>query len=293
MINFPERINKLYSLLNPCRLCPHECRVNRLEDKQGKCRCGKDFYVSSHNLHFGEEPPISGFSGSGTIFFTNCNLSCVYCQNYPISQLGNGNKSSVQELADMMMELQKNKAHNINFVTPTHVVPFIVEAVFKAREKGLNIPLVYNCGGYEKVETLKLLEGIIDIYMPDAKYSSDENSLKYSGAQNYWEINKAALKEMHRQAGNLILDKNGIAKKGLLIRHLVLPNNIKRTKEVLEFISKEISPDTYLSLMSQYHPAHQSFKYPELSRQVSANEYKQAVKTANTFKLTKGWKQEL
>ncbi|MCB4790922.1 MAG: radical SAM protein [Elusimicrobia bacterium] len=279
--------------MNPCTLCPHECRVNRLANKKGKCRTGKDLYVSSYNLHFGEEPPISGFRGSGTIFFTNCNLSCVFCQNYPISQLNNGNLISTDVLAKNMLELQEKGAHNINYVTPSHVLPMLVEAVDKAKKSGLKIPLVYNSGGYEKVSTLKLLEGIIDIYMPDAKYSNNENSKNYSKADSYWEINKPALLEMYRQAGNLVIDEEGIARKGLIIRHLVLPNDISGTKEVLKFIADKLSNSVYLSLMAQYHPANQSHKFPELSRKLTLQEYKNAVNIAHRLNLEKGWIQEL
>lgn len=293
MINYKERIDKLYDLISPCTLCPHECKVDRIRKKTGKCKTGNELFISSYNLHFGEEPPISGLKGSGTIFFTNCNLACVFCQNYPISQLSNGNLISTDNLTNNMLELQEKGAHNINFVTPAHVLPMLVEAVYKAKNSGLKIPLVYNTNGYEKVETLKLLEGIIDIYLPDAKYTKEENSVKYSGAPNYWNVNKLALKEMFRQAGNLVIDKDGIAQKGLIIRHLVLPNNISGTKEVLEFIANDISSDVYLSLMSQYHPAHQSHKYPEISRRLNQTEYDEAVKTANDLNLDKGWIQEL
>ncbi|MFH1369163.1 MAG: radical SAM protein [Elusimicrobiota bacterium] len=293
MISRKERIEKLYTLLNPCRLCPHACGIDRFASAMGRCGSGKNILISSSNLHFGEEPPVSGFKGSGTIFFTNCNLSCVFCQNYPISQLRNGNPATVGELAEKMLDLQKQGAHNINFVTPTHFAPQIVEAVYIARDAGLNIPLVYNCGGYEAVGTLELLEGIIDIYMPDAKYSDAGKSQKYSSAPNYWTVNKKALKEMHRQAGNLEVDDKGVARKGLLIRHLVLPNDISGSSEVLEFIAKELSPDTYVSIMSQYHPANKTDMFPELSRKVSAREYNRVVKLAENLGLDKGWIQEL
>jgi putative pyruvate formate lyase activating enzyme len=293
MLDYKERIKKLYSLINPCRLCPHECGVNRADGEKGKCRSGLDVYISSSNLHFGEEPPVSGFSGSGTIFFTNCNLSCVFCQNYPISQLGHGNQTSVKELAAVMLELQEKGAHNINFVTPTHVLPMAVEALCEARKNGLGIPLVYNCGGYERVETLKLLEGIVDIYMPDAKYSIEECSAKYSGAPDYPEHNKKALKEMYRQVGGLVLDKHGIAVKGLIIRHLVIPNNIANSIGVLSFIAKDVSRTAYLSLMSQYHPAHLSHKFSELSRTVTRMEYDRVLSAADKLGLNNGWKQEV
>ncbi|MFC1501198.1 radical SAM protein [Elusimicrobiota bacterium] len=227
------------------------------------------------------------------MFFSNCNLSCIFCQNYPISQLGNGYKVSVRELSEIMIELQGKGVHNINLVTPTHVIPYIVYAFFEAKEKGLKIPLVYNCGGYESIETLKLLKGIIDIYLPDAKYSNDEDSLKCSGVKNYFKINRVALKEMYDQAGNLVLDKYGIAKKGLIIRHLVLPQDLSGTKHVLEFISNSICKDTYLSLMSQYHPAHKVVNAKELSKKITKKAYNSALETANELGLTNGWKQDL
>lgn len=285
-------IEALYSLMKACRLCPHGCGVDRYKSGKGKCRSGNELSVSSYNLHFGEEPPISGHNGSGTIFLTNCNLSCVFCQNYPISQLNNGNPSDVKRLAGMMLELRSKGAHNINFVTPTHFAPQIAEAVGMAREEGLSIPIVYNCGGYESVETLRLLEGVVDIYMPDAKYSDSSRASEYSSAPDYWEVNKKALKEMHRQVGDLEISADGIARKGLLIRHLVLPNNIAGSEEVLEFIAKEISPGTFVSIMSQYHPANRTEKFPELSRKVSAKEYERVVKKAENLGLERGWIQE-
>ena len=286
-------VKSLYRLLNPCRLCPHNCAVNRLKGEKGRCRTGNDFSVSSYNVHTGEEPPISGTKGSGTIFFANCNLACAFCQNYPISQLGHGKHSSVEQLTAMMLELQSKGVHNINFVTPTHVVPWMAEAVCLAREKGLSIPIVYNCGGYESLETIKLLEGVIDIYLPDAKYSLEANAVKYSGAENYWTINKLALKEMYRQVGTLRINKSGIAEKGLLIRHLVLPGDISGSKEVLRFITAEISPETYLSIMAQYHPAHLTAKYPEINRRLSLEEYGKIADLAEEMGLKNAWIQEI
>ena len=274
-------------------LCPHRCMARRLEGKTGRCRTGGEVYLASHSIHFGEEPPISGYSGSGTLFFTSCNLSCVFCQNYPISQLNNGNLTSVHELAHIMLNLQKRGVHNINFVTPTHVLPQVIEAALEARSRGLTVPFVYNSGGYEDAETLKLLDGIIDIYMPDAKYSDDKNALAYSGAEGYTTANRKTLKEMHRQVGDLVIDKAGIARRGLLVRHLVLPNGIAGSRAVLEFIAREISPSTYLSIMSQYHPAHKTDRYPELSRSVTPKEYRAVLKVARTLGLTSGWQQEI
>ncbi|PKM92981.1 MAG: radical SAM protein [Elusimicrobia bacterium HGW-Elusimicrobia-4] len=279
-------------LLSKCAVCPRNCNVNRLKNELGFCKIGRNPKISSCNLHFGEEPPISGINGSGTIFFTGCNLRCVFCQNYPISQLYHGNEITVEKLAEIMMTLQNQNANNINLVTPTHVVPQIIEAVLLAKNKGSNIPIVYNSGGYEKVETLKLLNGIIDIYMPDAKYSDDRTAEKYSDAKNYWKVNKLTLKEMHKQVGNLQI-KNGVATKGLLIRHLVLPNNIASSKKVFEFIAKEISPKTYISIMAQYHPANKTDEFPELQRKITDEEYSQVLNWADEFGLINGWRQEL
>lgn len=294
MADLSKNIEKLYALMSPCRLCPHECGALRFEGEKGKCRAaGRGAMVSSYNLHFGEEPPVSGTMGSGTIFFTNCNLRCAFCQNYPISQLGNGKPAGPDELAAMMLELQQNGAQNINFVTPTHVLPVAADAVLRARKSGLTLPIVYNCGGYESVEALKLLEGIIDVYLPDAKYSDDKNAVKYSGAPGYWEADKAALKEMYRQAGNLRTDKDGAAIKGMIIRHLVLPNGISGSEKVLRFIAEELSPEMRVSIMAQYHPANRSGKYPELSRKVSAKEYGKVVDLAEELGLVNSWIQEL
>jgi len=288
-----KRKEELDKLLQDCHLCPRICRVNRWEDEKGFCGAGRRAVVSSYNLHFGEEPPISGYRGSGTIFFTHCNLRCCFCQNYPISQLGNGQEIEAGELARMMVRLQKLGAHNINFVTPTHFVPQIVEALELAIKEGLKIPLVYNSGGYDSLETLELLDGVIDIYMPDAKYSDPESARKYSRAADYFEVNRKALLEMHRQVGDLKMDKEGIATRGLLVRHLVLPEDIAGSRKVLEFIAKNISRDTYMSIMAQYHPAHLAFEFPELSRRISKKEYDAVLKIANGLGLERGWRQDL
>ncbi len=286
-----KRKEKLYKLLKKCHLCPRKCLVNRLQDEKGFCGAGKRVAVSSYNLHFGEEPPISGYRGSGTIFFTHCNLRCCFCQNYPISQLGNGQEVEISQLAKMMIKLQKLGAHNINFVTPTHFVPQIVEALELAVREGLNIPLVYNSGGYDSVETLKLLDGVVDIYMPDAKYSSPQSARTYSRAADYFEVNNKALLEMHRQVGDLKMDREGIARQGLLIRHLVMPEDIVGSRRVLEFIARNISQNTYMSIMAQYHPAHLAFEFPELSRRISKTEYDAVLKMADELGLERGWRQ--
>ena len=287
-----KRKVELNRLLEKCRLCPRKCLVNRLQDEKGFCGAGKRVAVSSYNLHFGEEPPISGYRGSGTIFFTHCNLRCCFCQNYPISQLGNGQEVETSELAKMMAKLQKLGAHNINLVTPTHFVPQIVEALELAVREGLNIPLVYNSGGYDSVETLKLLDGIVDIYMPDAKYSNPMSAGTYCRADDYFEVNKKALLEMYRQVGDLKMDREGIAKQGLLIRHLVMPEDVVGSRKVLEFIGKNISQNTYMSIMAQYHPAHLAFEFPELSRRISRTEYDAVLKMADELGLERGWRQD-
>jgi putative pyruvate formate lyase activating enzyme len=287
-----ERRDKLYDLLEACRLCPNECGVNRFESDNGNCRSGILPKVSSAHRHFGEEPPLVGMFGSGTIFFTNCNLDCKYCQNYDISHQGIGVEVSIQDLAEMMLDLQNVGCHNINLVTPTHFVPQIVDALIIAREKGLQIPLVYNCGGYESVETLKLLDKIIDIYMPDIKYSSNENALKYSGVSDYWDVVREAVKEMHRQVGDLVINYLGIARRGLIIRHLVLPNDIAGSKKVLEFIAKEISIDSYVNIMDQYRPLYLANRYPELNRHITKKEYMEVINYARQIGLHRGFEIE-
>jgi len=248
--------------------------------------------VSSVNLHFGEEPPISGYRGSGTIFFTSCNLRCVFCQNYPISQLRHGKEVSVRDLADAMLKLQDKGAHNINFVTPTRHVHQIMDALRIAYERGLEIPLVYNTGGYDSVEMLRLLEGVVDIYMPDMKYSDPEMGRKYSGIPDYPQVNREAIKEMHRQVGDLVIDDEGIARKGLLVRHLVLPEGIAGTEDVLRFLAEEVSRDTYISLMRQYFPAYKAVNMPPLDRRITEEEYREAVELLDKYGLTRGWIQE-
>ena len=249
-----EKIEALEDILNECKLCPRECGVNRNKGEKGYCRSDRHLMVSSVHPHFGEEDVLVGTHGSGTIFLTNCNLGCVYCQNYDISHLGYGARMTEEELAESMLFLQRKGCHNINFVTPTHFTPQIVKAIKIAVERGLRIPIVYNCGGYESKKTIELLEGIIDIYMPDIKYSDGRNAAKYSNAPDYFEVCKEAVKEMHRQVGVLKTDERGIAWRGLLIRHLVLPNNIAGSREVLKFVAEELSKDSYVNIMLQYRP---------------------------------------
>jgi putative pyruvate formate lyase activating enzyme len=272
-----ERSEALHKLFEECRICPNECMAKRSEGETGECHSTDEVIISSVGPHYGEEPPLVGTHGSGTIFLTNCNLSCEFCQNYDISHLGIGKKITIEDLARSMLKLQQRGCHNINFVTPTHFTAQIVDALILAIEKGLEIPIVYNCGGYESVETLKLLENIVDIYMPDIKYSIDENALKYSGIQDYWEVVTSALKEMHRQVGDLKISKRGIAQRGLLIRHLVLPNDIAGSKKVIDFVADEISTNSYLNIMDQYHPAYNASKYEKLNRRITPSEYKEVI----------------
>jgi len=280
-----ERIERARAILECCELCPRRCRVNRLQGETGICRTANEAAVSSYGPHFGEEAPLVGSQGSGTIFFTHCNLRCMFCQNYTISQLGDGKPASKGEIARMMLALQQRGCHNINFVSPTHVVPQILEALQVAAGLGLSIPLVYNSGGYDSVETLKLLDGIVDIYMPDMKYSDDINARRFSGIKEYPSVNQAAVKEMHRQVGDLELDEHGVAKRGLLVRHLVLPNGIAGTEGVVRFLAQEISLNTYLNVMAQYYPSHRAFKIPALSHPLTRQEFAEAVNLAREYGL--------
>lgn len=284
-----KRAELLFDLLESCILCPRECRINRLEGEEGYCGAGKDLATSSVFAHFGEEPPLVGKNGSGTIFLTFCNLLCIFCQNYDISHQGQGQKVFSSDLAEHMIYLQSRGCHNINFVTPTHYVPQIIAALPEAIERGLKIPLVYNCGGYESLEVLRFLDGIIDIYMPDAKYGDKDASTKYSNATNYFEVLKRSLKEMHRQVGDLIVDERGIAQGGLLVRHLVMPNRLSGTKEIMRFIAKEISKDTYVNIMEQYRPCYKAGEYQELARRITSEEYFEAIDIVKKAGLYRGF----
>ena len=268
-------------MLEECWVCPRHCGVNRLAGESGKCHITSQVLISSYGPHFGEEAPLVGRHGSGTIFFTYCNLRCVFCQNYTISQLGEGSPVNKEELARMMLSLQAKGCHNINLVSPTHVVPYILDALELAVRAGLYLPLVYNSGGYDCVETLKLLDGIVDIYMPDMKYSDERTAEQLSGIKDYPEVNKAAIKEMHRQVGDLQLDEQGVAQCGLLVRHLVLPNQLAGTEEVVRFLAQEVSTDTYLNIMAQYHPCYKAFDIPLLSRPVNKQEFYEAIELAH------------
>ncbi len=281
-----KRAAELNDQLSSCRLCPRECDANRRRGKKGDCSAPARARISSAFPHFGEEKPLVGSRGSGTIFFSHCSLLCIYCQNWDISHKGSGYLVSPQGLADEMIRLQKRGCHNINLVTPTHFLPAIVSALDLAAGRGLSIPTVYNTGGYEKVETLRLLEGIIDIYMPDYKYDDGEYGARYSqGAADYPEKARAALKEMHRQVGQLKIDDRGLARYGLLVRHLVLPDEIAGTAGFAEFLARDISPHTYVNIMGQYRPAYLAKKYPELARGITVREFRRAMDQARAAGL--------
>ncbi len=281
-----ERAERARTHLQDCDLCARYCHVDRLVSTKGAvCRTGEYAVVDNFTPHFGEEDPLRGSRGSGTIFFSWCNLRCVFCQNWEISHQGTGRELSAHELATMMLVLQSWGCHNINLVSPSHVVAQIIEAVQIAAEQGLRLPLVYNTGGYDSPEALALLDGIIDIYMPDMKYGDSTIARQYSRIQNYVEINQAAVREMHRQVGDLVLDECGIAQRGLLVRHLVLPENLAGTDQVLAFLASEISPDTYLNLMDQYRPCYRAGEYPQLDRCITPAEYAQAMNWAREYGL--------
>ena len=279
-------------MLACCAICPRRCQVNRLKNQRGFCKTGVLAKVSTFLAHHGEEPPISAKFGSGTIFFSHCNMSCIYCQNYPFSQEGEGKEVTPVELASFMLELQKIGCHNINLVTPTHVMPQILKALSIAVPQGLKIPLVYNSGGYELASVIKFLEGVVDIYLPDMRYSDSSMAVEYSSAPNYPKYNQEAVKEMHRQVGIANIDNQGIIKRGLVIRHLVLPHGIAGTQKIMKFIAQELSPDTYVSLMSQYHPYYRAFALGELNRALTHEEYENAKLDMEKYGLHNGWIQE-
>ena len=287
-----QLIEETFKLLESCCICPRRCGVNRLKNEKGFCKTGLKPKVCSFMPHHGEEPPISGVHGSGTIFFSHCNMSCVYCQNYEFSQSGQGREVEFEELAKFMIDLQDMGCHNINLVTPTHVMPQILKALSIAIPKGLKIPVVYNTGGYELPDIIKMLDGIVDIYLPDARYADNDMSIKYSGAPDYPGYNQDALKEMHRQVGIANIDNQGIIKTGLIIRHLVLPNNISGTDKIMKVIAKELSAHTYISLMSQYRPCHKVSQFKDICRRITYEEYEYAKQTMQEQGLNNGWIQE-
>jgi putative pyruvate formate lyase activating enzyme len=291
-----ERAARAYDLLSSCSVCPRRCGARRLEDERGFCRTGLLPVISSFGPHFGEEPPLVGRGGSGTIFVTHCNLACTFCQNYGISQCGQGSEISLEKMADMMLQLQKAGCHNINIVTPSHIVPQLIRCISIAARQGLSVPIVYNSGGYDAGETLRLLDGIIDIYMPDAKYGSDAMAAALSCAPGYVRTMKAALREMHRQVGDLVI-ADGIVVRGLLVRHLVLPENLAGSDIVLPWIAGEISPDTYVNIMDQYRPTgsvpenRKNNRFMALERSLTRSEYRDVIRIARQSGLHRGFPQ--
>ena len=283
-----ERAEELWNIMKECKLCPRECGVNRLEGETGFCQARSTrLNVASHHAHFGEERPLVGRGGSGTIFFTHCGLRCVFCQNWDISHQGRGSRRKIEQLAEMMLQLQQRGAHNINVVTPTHYSPHILKALDIAAEKGLRLPIVYNTCGWEKLEILRLLDGVVDIYLPDFKYWDGEMSAKYSaGAGCYPEVTKEALLEMNRQVGVAKPAPDDIIYRGLMIRHLVMPNNVGGSEEIMEWIAENLPRDTYVNIMAQYRPAHKAYDYPQISRMISNEEYRSVVNKARELGLT-------
>jgi putative pyruvate formate lyase activating enzyme len=281
-----HRARDAFTRMKSCDLCARYCEVDRLNGKLGVCKTGLGAKVSSYGAHLGEEDPLRGWKGSGTIFFSRCNLRCQFCQNYDISQTDAGMEVTPQELASIMLKLQTSGCHNINLVSPSHVVPQILVALTLAAQSGLRLPLVYNTGGYDSLETLQLLDGIVDIYMPDMKFANGGHAKKYSRVRDYPKVNRAVVKEMHRQVGDLQLDEDGLATRGLLVRHLVLPHSLAGTRQIVQFLASEISKKTYLNLMAQYRPAYNASRYPELNRSITEREYNAAVDMAKEAGLT-------
>lgn len=282
-------IEKLVS----CKLCPHNCKVNRLKGNIGRCKCNDTLKIALASLHYFEEPCISGKNGSGTVFFSNCNLNCKYCQNYEISQQGKGKIISIEELANVFLKQQERGANNINLVTPTSYVYHIIEALDIARRKGLRIPIIYNTNGYENIETIEILKGYIDVYLPDLKYYSNEISKKYSGIDNYFSIASRAIKEMYKQVGTASFDENGIIKKGVIIRHLVLPNHILNSKHILNWIKQNFPNDIYVSVMAQYFPTYKANEDSLINRKLTKKEYREIESYLYSLELENGYIQEL
>ncbi len=282
-----KRGEELWQIMESCRLCPRECKVNRLAGNRGTCQANADLEIASYHPHFGEEKPLVGRGGSGTIFFTNCALRCVFCINWEISQGGEGQKRSIDDLAAMMLDLQRIGCHNINVVTPTHYSPHILLALDIAAGKGLRLPVVYNTCGWERLEILKKFDGIVDIYLPDFKYADNDMAAKYSSkAKTYPERTKASLLEMHRQVGEAKMPPGGIIRRGLMMRHLVMPNGVSGTKKVITWIAENLSKDTYLNIMSQYTPVFKAPEYPEIARRINREEYKEALQCARDCGMT-------
>ena len=278
--------------LRCCTICPHNCKIDRTKNP-GRCKSTDKVKIALYSIHNFEEPCISGENGSGTIFFSNCNMNCVFCQNYEISQLGRGKEITIEELADIMIKQQEKNVQNINLVTPTSYVLHIIEAIKIARKKGLKIPIVYNTNGYESVETLKLLEGYIDIYLPDLKYYYNDLAKRYTKVDNYFEIATKAIQEMYRQVGAPVLDENGVMKRGLMVRHLILPNEVQNSKKVLKWIKENMDANIYVSIMAQYFPTYRAKEIPELSRKITKEEYEKIENYLYEIDLENGYIQEL
>ena len=278
--------------LKKCEICPHKCHVNRYI-KQGYCKSKDTVKIANFSLHYYEEPVISGKNGSGTVFFSNCNLKCVFCQNYEISNLGKGLEISKQKLSEIFIRLQELKANNINLVTPTSYVPQIIEAIKIAKSNGLIIPIIYNTNGYENIETVNMLNGYIDVYLPDLKYAENDLAKKYSKIENYFEISTKAIKQMYNQVGDVVLDKNGLIKKGVIIRHLILPNNIQNSKKVLKWINDNMPKSVLVSIMAQYFPEYKAKQISELSRKITKNEYKIIENYLYSLNIENGYLQDM
>jgi putative pyruvate formate lyase activating enzyme len=284
-----RRITALGRLLSPCTLCPRNCRVNRLSGELGLCKAGNQLMVAAAFPHFGEEPPLSGQGGSGAIFISWCNLLCQFCQSWEVNHRGEGVPVSARELAGIMLDLQGRDCHNINFVTPTHYAPQLIAALPWAIEQGFRLPLVYNCGGYEPLEVIRLLDGIVDIYLPDIKFLDPSASERYlDGAADYPVVVRTVLKEMHRQVGDLVLDEHGIAQRGLIVRHLVMPGLTSDSQAILRFIADELSPQTYVNIMDQYRPCFQAGQSPEIARRTTPAEHRAVVEMAHRLGLYRG-----
>lgn len=279
--------------LSSCEICPHRCKVNRANGIKGRCKCDDKIKIALASIHNFEEPCISGTKGSGTVFFSNCNLNCIYCQNYEISQLGKGKEITIHELAEIFLDQQRNNVHNINLVTPTMYALQIIEAIKIAKKQGLNIPIIYNTNGYENIETIKLLNGLIDVYLPDLKYFSNTIAVKYSNANNYFKIATAAIKEMYNQVGTAKFDEEGIIKKGVIIRHLVLPNHIQNSKNILKWIKENMPEDVYVSVMAQYFPTYKAKEDAYINRKLTKKEYKEIENYLYTLNIENGYIQEL
>ena len=272
-------------LASPCRVCPRECSVDRLADERGLCRIGRRAMVASHFPHFGEEDCLRGSRGSGTVFFSGCNLRCVFCQNFDVSWKVEGEEVSAERLAAMMLELQAMGCHNINWVTPEHVVPQILEALPLALDAGLDLPIVYNTSAYDSPDSLALMDGVVDIYMPDLKVQSSERARRFVGKREYFEFASRNIREMHRQVGNLVLDERGLARRGLIVRHLIMPGMLDETEAVLRFVADELGPDTYVNLMGQYYPAGKADKFEEINRRPYRSELERAFEIADALGL--------